>query len=607
MTMSEKTSPVKGIIRSLGLVFGDIGTSPIYTLTVVFLLFQPPTQDNILGVLSLIVWTLIMLVTVQYAWIAMNLSRRGEGGTIVLKEILISSLNSRKMYGFVTMLAIIGVALLIGDGVITPAISILSAVEGTLLIPGLESLSKGTIVLIAGVIAIGLFAIQSKGTEKVAGAFGPIMIIWFSALALLGLFYILESPVVLNALNPYWAMKFLAENKIKGFIALGEIILCATGGEALYADMGHLGGKPIRQAWVIVFFALVLNYLGQGAYLLKHPEAKNILFEMTFHSIRPLYVPFLLLSVFATVIASQAMISGMFSIVYQGITTRLMPMFKVDYTSVERRSQIYLGAVNWFMLISVLFIMMEFQESSRLAAAYGLAVTGTMTLTGIMMTWIFARKQMPLYSALSLLVTIIDVAYLSSNFYKIPHGGYWSLIIASIPFGMIILYKEGQKRLYRMMEFMQLEDFLHKFRRVYASTSKVSGTALFLIKDAKEIPFYIIQTMFYHGIVYEDNIFVSIIKRDDPFGVTGFFKPDLSDGLRVFEVQMGYMEMVDVEEILREADIEERSVFYGLEDIITSNPVWKLFHFIKRNTPPFINFYKLPPKKLHGVLTKVIM
>ena len=197
--------------------------------------------------------------------------------------------------------------------------------------------------------------------------------------------------------------------------------------------------------------------------------------------------------------------------------------------------------------------------------------------------------------------------YLSSNFYKIPHGGYWSIILAAIPFGMIILYKEGQKRLYKMMEFMPLEDFLHKFRRVYASSPRAGGTALFLIKDVKEIPFYIIQTMFYHGILYEDNILVSSIKRDDPFGVTGFFKPDLSDGLRVFEVQVGYMEMVDVEEILREANIEERAVFYGLEDIITGNPIWKLFHFIKRNTPPFINFYKLPPKKLHGVLTKVSM
>jgi KUP system potassium uptake protein len=224
-----------------------------------------------------------------------------------------------------------------------------------------------------------------------------------------------------------------------------------------------------------------------------------------------------------------------------------------------------------------------------------------------MMTWIFLFRKNYNLAALSVLITIIDIAYLGANITKIPHGGYWSLILASFPLATIFLFTQGQKRLYRMMEFMPLEDFLHKFRRVYASSPKAGGTALFLIKDVKEIPFYIIQTMFYHGILYEDNILVSIIKRDDPFGVTGFFKPDLSDGLRVFEVQMGYMEMVDVEEILREANIEERAVFYGLEDIITGNPVWKLFHFIKRNTPPFINFYKLPPKKLHGVLTKISM
>jgi len=408
-------------------------------------------------------------------------------------------------------------------------------------------------------------------------------------------------------LNPYWAMKFLSENGLKGFISLGEIILCATGGEALYADMGHLGAKPIRQAWSVVFVALVINYLGQGAYLLNHPEAKNVLFEMVYHFSKNLYVPFLFLSVAATVIASQAMISGMFSIVYQGITTRMMPMFKVDYTSEERRSQIYLGSVNWFLLLAVLFIMVEFKESHKLAAAYGLAVTGTMTLTGIMMTCIFYLKKKPLLTFVSILITFVDITYLLANFYKIPHGGYWSIILALIPFGTIILYTRGQRKLYKMMEFMPLEEFLHKYRRVYATNAKTAGTALFLLKDVKEIPFYITQTMFYHGILYEDNIFVSVIKRDDPFGITGFFRPDLADGLRVFEVQMGYMEVVDVEEILREAGIEERTVFYGLEDIITDNPLWKMFYYIKRNTPPFINFYKFPPKKLHGVLTKVVM
>ncbi len=604
--MTEKHSPITGIIKSLGLVFGDIGTSPIYTVTVVFLLLAS-SHDNVLGVLSLIIWTMVTLVTVQYGLLAMSLSRRGEGGTIVLREILGAGIKSKRTAAFISLLTFIGVSLLIGDGVITPAISILSAVEGSLLIPGLEGLSKTSIVFISGLIAIGLFAVQSKGTERVAGAFGPIMIVWFTSLAVTGVFFIAEAPRILYALNPYFGVKFLAGNGLKGFITLGEIILCATGGEALYADMGHLGGRPIRQAWVVVFVSLMLNYLGQGAYLLQHPDAKNVLFEMVFHSARGLYIPFLLLSIAATVIASQAMISGMFSIVYQGITTRIMPMFKVDYTSTERKSQIYLGSVNWFMLVSVLFIMMEFQESSRLAAAYGLAVTGTMTLTGIMMTWIFYLKKKPVLSLASICVTMVDIMYLGANFYKIPHGGYWSIVLAAIPFSMILLYTNGQKMLYKMMDFMPLEEFLHKFRRVYATNAKVSGAALFLLKDVKEIPFYITQTMFYHGILYEDNIFVSVIKRDDPFGIVGFFRPDLADGLRVFEIQMGYMEVVDVEEILREAGIEERTVFYGLEDIITNNPFWKMFYFIKRNTPPFINFYKFPPKKLHGVLTKVNM
>lgn len=600
----EKQSQIKGIIRSLGLVFGDIGTSPIYTLTVVFLLLKP-THDNVIGVLSLIVWTLVTLVTVQYAWLAMSLSRRGEGGDIVLREIFLSLTGSKKRLLFIAILPIISVSLLIGDGVITPAISILSAVEGSRLIPGLKNLPNLSIVFIAGIIAIILFSFQRKGTEKVAGAFGPIMVVWFTSLATVGILSILEAPEVLKALNPYYGIKFLSDNGFIGFIALGEIILCATGGEALYADMGHLGGKPIRQAWSGVFIALVLNYLGQGAFLLRYPEAKTILFEMAFHYAEILYIPFLLLSITATVIASQAMISAMFSIVYQGINTRIMPMFKVDYTSIERRSQIYLGSINWFLLISVLFIMFEFKQSSSLASAYGLAVTGTMSITGIMMALIFYLKKKPLLSAISVLVTCIAVAYFTATLYKIPHGGYWSLIIASIPLAMIILYTKGQKRLYRNMNFMPLEEFLHKFTRVYETTETIKGTALFLIRDAKEIPFYITQTMFYHGILYEDNILVSIIKRDDPFGVTGFFKEGLAKGLRVFEIQMGYMELVDIEEILREAGVEERSVFYGVEEITTNNPLWKAFYFIKRNTSTFIRFYQFPPKKLHGVITKV--
>lgn len=597
---------IAGIIKALGLVFGDIGTSPIYTVTVVFLLLQP-TPDNIIGVMSLIVWTLVILVFIQYNLLAMGLSMRGEGGTIVLREILAPLISGKKKTVFITMLSFVGISLLIGDGVITPAISILSAVEGSILIPGLEKISEGTIVFIALLIAVVLFIFQSKGTERLSFTFGPIMCVWFLSLASLGLISLYEAPEILKALNPYYGINFLFTNGWKGYIALGEIILCATGGEALYADMGHLGAQPIRNAWKGVFIALILSYLGQGAFLLKHPDAKNILFEMAFHYAEIIYTPFLLLSIIATVIASQAMISGMFSIIYQAITIRIMPPLKVGYTSVERKSQIYIASVNWFLLAAVIFIMLEFGASHRLAAAYGLAVTGTMTITGIMMTWIFYLKKKPLYSMLSLLVTFVDMLYLSANFYKIPHGGFWSLILAMIPLSMILIYTQGQKRLYRVTNFMPFDNFIKKFNHAYSTAPRISGTALFLLKDIHDIPPYITQTMFSHGIMYKDNIFVSIMSRSDPFGTVGFFKEDISKGLRSFEIQAGYMELISAEDILREAGIDERAVYYGLEDISAGNLIWKIFSLIKRTMPTFIKFYEFPPEKLHGVVAKVEM
>ncbi len=605
--LQKSASPergISGIVKALGLVFGDIGTSPIYTVTVIFLLLKP-TYDNILGVASLIIWTLVVLVFLQYDFLAMTLSRRGEGGTIVLREILVSLLKTKKRKTVITVLSFLAVSLLMGDGVITPAISILSAVEGSALIPGLENISKASIVLVSALIAVILFSYQRKGTEKVAFSFGPIMVVWFSSIALFGMMSIVKSPQVLTAINPWHGIRFLAENGWQGYFVLGEIILCATGGEALYADMGHLGSAPIRKSWTGVFVCLSINYLGQAAFLMTHPGSKNVLFEMVFHQARQLYVPFLVTSIAATVIASQAMISGMFSIVYQGITTRIMPIFKVDYTSVERKSQIYIPSVNWFLLFAVLFIMVEFTESSRLAAAYGLAVTGTMTFTGIMMTWIFHLSKKPLLMVLSIFVTAVDVCFLGANLHKIPFGGYWSLILASIPFVMILLYTEGQKKLYKRMHFMPIEEFVRKFNMVHGTSAVIKGTALFLIKDAKEVPPYIVQTMFYHGIIYEQNILLSILKRDDPFGVTGFFREDITKGLRVFEIQMGYMEVIDVEELLKDAGIEERTVLYGLEDIASRNLMWKTFSLIKRITPTFIQFYNFPYKKLHGVITKV--
>ncbi|MCZ7357426.1 MAG: KUP/HAK/KT family potassium transporter [Candidatus Methanoperedens sp.] len=595
-----------GIIKSLGLVFGDIGTSPIYTLTVIFLLTKP-TLDHVIGILSLIIWTLIILVSVEYAWLAMSLGQKGEGGTIVLRELLVPMLKSGRQIGFVTLLSFIGISLLFGDGVITPAISILSAVEGLVLIPGLEGTGQETLVIIAAIIAILLFSFQRKGTEKVAWAFGPIMVIWFLSIAVSGLVSIINVPSVLAAINPYYAFKFLFQNGFAGFFLLSQVILCATGGEALFADMGHLGKLPIIRAWYFVFAALLLNYLGQGAFVIQNPDAKNILFEMVFQQAHILYVPFLVVSILATVIASQAMISGMFSIVYQGITTRVLPILKVDYTSTELMSQIYIGFTNWCLLISVLFVMFLFKESHHLAYAYGLAVTGTMTLTGIMMTWIFYLKNKPFKTAISFLVTVVDMAFLLSSLHKIPSGGYWSILLALIPLGTITIYTAGQKKLYNSLKPMDQDAFLEEYNKLYNTMSKIKGTALFFARDVKKIPPYMVNTMFYNNIIYEDNIIVSLIKMDNPFGISGSFKSNLAEGLRVFEIYMGYLEVVDVEKILKESGIDDKTIFYGLEDIVTDNFIWKIYSTIKKLTPAFVQFYKLPPHKLHGVLSRIEM
>jgi KUP system potassium uptake protein len=296
----------------------------------------------------------------------------------------------------------------------------------------------------------------------------------------------------------------------------------------------------------------------------------------------------------------------MFSIVYQGINTRLMPMFRVEYTSTELRSQIYIGFVNWFLLLSVLLIMVFFRESKHLAAAYGLAVTGDMTITGILITSIFYLRKEYHKASIAFLVTIVDVIFLASNVYKIPHGGYWSLIIAAVPLAMIMIYTAGQRKLYRNIRPLKLDVFLYSYNEVYQSLNRIKGTGLFFTRSTRKIPAYIVHTMFMNNIVYEENILVSITILDEPFGLKSFFKEDLAPGLRSFEVQMGYMEMVDVGQLMKEAGIiNEKGIFYGLEEIFTRNVLWKIFSIMKRLAPPFVQFYDLPANKLHGVTTRI--
>ena len=597
---------LNGVVKSMGLVFGDIGTSPIYALTAIFFIIRP-TQENVLGMLSLILWTLTMLVTVQYTYLAMHLGTKGEGGTIVLREILLPMVRSRTQIVVVSILAIVGIALFIGDGVITPAISMLSAVEGILLIPGFENTPQTILMIIAGIIAIGLFSIQARGSERVAWAFGPVMVLWFATLAGTGLVAIWSAPQVVYAVNPLYGIHYLTSHGLEGFLILSSVILVATGGEALYADMGHLGRKPIVRAWHIVFIVLAVNYLGQGAFILTHPGAHNILFEMVYSESAILYIPFLLLSIAATVIASQAMISGIFSIVYQGITTRMMPLLRIDYTSPLLRSQIYIDVVNWALLLAVLFIIIIFRSSANLTHAYGLAVCGTMVITAIFVTWILILRGQILRSLIAAVILGITVAFLVANFDKIPYGGYWSLVIAAIPFGIVLIFVQGQKKLAAALSPVPLDDFLKQFNEAYHSLNRISGTALFFARDFRALPQYIPRIMFTNRIIYDDNIIVSITRTEEPFGITWGVTREVTEGFSIFEIYAGYMEFVNIANILKEAEIDEITIFYGIEDVITTNVVWRVFGAIKRLSPSLLQFYKLPADKIHGVVTRVEM
>ncbi|NLX48722.1 MAG: KUP/HAK/KT family potassium transporter [Methanospirillum sp.] len=597
---------ILGAVKASGLVFGDIGTSPIYTLTVILGLI-PRTEFAVLGALSLIIWTLILIVTVQYAWLAMSLGKKGEGGTIVLHEILDPLLKTARSKNAVLVLTVIGISLLIGDGVITPAISILSAVEGLRLVPGIGPMNPVLLVLLGAGIATALFLFQRRGSERVASAFGPLMVVWFAVLTVSGLAMIVHVPIVLNAFNPLRGLAFLFSNGLSSFLILASVILCATGGEALYADMGHLGRESIQTAWSYIFVALAVNYLGQGAFALANPGSENILFELILSISEIVYVPFVLLSIAATVIASQAMISGIFSIVYQGIMTRLLPAMKVEYTSTQLRSQIYIDIVNWGIFGSVLLVMFVFRESGNLASAYGLAVTGTMTVTGLLMTLIFMRRHRYGYAAVLAGITLLDVSYFGASLSKLSTGGYWSLVMAAFPLAVILIYIAGQRRVYRAFHPVPLGVFLDQYREVRATMNRISGTALFFARDVQKVPPYVGRTMFVHNILYQDNILVSIVVQDAPFGLTSRFKKNLAEGLRVFEVRHGYLEMVDIVPILHAHNIQEKAIFYGCEEIVTDRIVWRIFATIKRLSPSFVEFYRLPANQMHGVTTRIEM
>ncbi len=601
---NTSTNPAKDIIKAMGIVFGDIGTSPIYTLPIIFTL-TVPSKENICGVLSLIFWTLVTLVTIQYAWLAISMSTKGEGGIIVLKEILITTFKKGRKVGFISFLGYIGVSLLFGDGVITPAITILSAVEGLKLIPGFQATGLTTIIIITSAITILLFAIQFEGTSRVALSFGPIMLLWFISLFLSGFFYLIHTPGIFLAFNPMYAIEFFIHNGLPGFFVLSEVILCATGGEALYADMGHLGGKPIRQAWSFIFFALIINYFGQGAYIIEHQDANQVLFKLFSTFSEFFYVPFLILTLLATIIASQAMISAVMSLVFQGVNLGIFPLMKIKYTSSEMRSQIYISSVNWFLLFAVLLMILIFKESVNLAAAYGLAVTATMFISSIFIVSILYNRKEYAKMIIATVVLIITVFYLIAVTHKVHDGGYWSLIIAAIVLLIMGLWITGMKRLRKFLRSVTIDVFVESFKQIYETGNYIKGEAMFFTKNINVVSPYILHCMFRTGIMYEKNILVSVENTDVPYGIDLVQNEEISPGLFVVRITYGYMERPNLPVLFKEWKFNEKAIFYGAEEIKTNKFFLKFFVLLKKIAPNWVSYFDFPYNKLHGVVTRI--
>jgi len=592
------------VIKALGAVFGDIGTSPIYTFTVLSL-FVKPTKENIFGIVSLICWTLVIIVTIQYVFLAMNLSKRGEGGIIVLKEIATSLIKSSRMLIFITFLSYVGFSLMLGDSVITPAISILSAVEGLPLISIFSGLERIDLVAIAIIITTTLFFFQKYGIEKVGQYFGYIMTLWFCVLFISGLQGLSFYPEIIASINPEYAINFILNNGFASFLILSDIILAATGGEALYADMGHLGREPIVKAWNFVFIALLFNYLGQGAFFISHSNSKNIYFDLMNTDFGIFYSAILILTILATIIASQATISASFSLIYQGIITGILPMLRIVHTSTELKPQIFIPSVNWLLFITILVVLIIFQSSENLAAAYGFAVSGTMTITGILLTVIYFMKKSYLYLLLSIFVFCVDLSFFIANFSKIEHGAYITIIIACFILALILIYNYGKYRLSKALNLVDINEYIKEFKELYQKSSKVEGSAIFFVKDIHKIPPYIINTTLKQNIIYQKNILLSIGSLEQPFGKIIYNYGVITDGLEAISIKVGYMEILKLEKLLREIGINEKVIFFGIEDIFSNNPLGKIFAFIKRNTPSFVQFYNLPIHKTHGVLTRI--
>ncbi len=604
------------VVGAIGVVFGDIGTSPLYTVKQAF---GPhyglsPNHDTVIGLLSLVFWALTLVVTIKYVTIIMRADNEGEGGIMALMTLAQRTLakGSRSAY-LVGILGIFGASLFFGDGVITPAISVLSAVEGLEIVaPTLHH----WVVPIVVVVLLGVFMGQRFGTQKVGKVFGPVMVLWFLVLAVLGLLNILHEPEVLKAINPWWAVHFFIAHHFHGIFILGAVVLAVTGGEALYTDMGHFGAEPIRRAWYFfVLPALMLNYLGQGALVLEDPAA----IRNPFYYGVPDWArwPVIFLATGATVIASQAVITGAFSISRQAMQLGYIPRMAIKHTSKETIGQIYIPGINWMLAVLVIGLVLSFRTSTALATAYGISVSATMLIDTLLLALV-ARALWPKARnwvlPLCLVFLVGDIGFLVANGAKILDGGWFPVVLGIVLFTLLRTWRRGRELLYQEIrkDGIQLDTFLPGL--MLAPPVRVPGTAIFLIAQAGMVPQALLHNLKHNKVLHERNVFLTVETLGIPYAPKArrMQIEEIGDAFYRVILRFGFMETPDVPLALMRScdqggihfDPMDTTYFASRENVVPSRkrgmPIWrdKLFAVMHRNAAPATGFFRIPGNRL---------
>ena len=607
-------------IGAVGIVFGDIGTSPIYSFRETFAGHHPlvPDEFHIHAVLSMIFWSMMIVVTLKYVFIIMRADNKGEGGSLALLALINRTISGKKRWtSGIVMLGVFATALFYGDSMITPAVTVLSAVEG---LTTVQQAFAPFVIPAAVVILVGLFAIQARGTARVGMMFGPIMLVYFAALAVLGVIHIVDRPTVMLAMiNPLNAASFFATEPMRAFLAMGSVVLALTGAEALYADMGHFGRKPIKAAWLyFVLPALLLNYMGQGAMLLSLPPnvvltaVRDPFFYLASEAWR---LPLVILATLASIIASQAVISGAFSVTHQAIQLGFVPRLRITHTSESAAGQIYIPVVNWALMIMVLLLVLTFQTSSNLAAAYGIAVTGAMLIDTVLIAVVLFtmwKWNRVLSAALVVLFFTVDIGYFSSNLTKVPAGGWFPLLVGAIAFTFLTTWAKGrQLMIARMNEAsLPMEIFI---KSAAPSAARVPGTAVFMTSASSGVPHALLHNLKHNKVLHERVILLTVKIEDVPYVPDEKRLEPRDYGAGFFRVVLryGFMEEINVPAALAQlkgigpqCKMMDTSFFLARQTLLASSrpgmAIWreKLFAWMLRNAESAMEFFKLPTNRV---------